>query len=262
MLKIRDLSSGYGSVQVLRGLSFDLAAGEVLGLLGHNGAGKTTALKTIMGLVKATAGSIELDGADLRDLPAHQVPKQGLAYVPQGRRLFGEMSVAENLRIGCLVRDTGQDTLDGILELFPILIERMAQRAGNLSGGEQQMLAVARALCLEPKVLLMDEPFAALDAMTREVMQGELEQIIAESGQTVIFITHSIDEAIALADRVVVASARPGRIREIIPIDLPRPRREYDVKSHAGFADLREHLWNLLREEAIIHAHQAEANHG
>ncbi len=97
MLKIRDLSSGYGSVQVLRGLSLDLEAGEVLGLLGRNGAGKTTALKTIMGLVKASAGSIELDGAQLCSLPAHQVPRQGLAYVPQGRRLFGEMSVAENL---------------------------------------------------------------------------------------------------------------------------------------------------------------------
>jgi NitT/TauT family transport system ATP-binding protein len=129
----------------------------------------------------------------------------------------------------------------------------------QLSGGMRQRVGLARALVAEPKVLLMDEPFAALDAMTREVMQGELEAIIAESGQTVIFITHSIDEAIALADRVVVASARPGRIREILPIDLPRPRREYDVKSHAGFAELREHLWNLLREEAIIHAHQAEA---
>ena len=162
MLKIRDLSSGYGGVQVLRGLSLDLAAGEVLGLLGRNGAGKTTALKTIMGLLKATAGSIELDGADLRQLPAHQVPKRGLAYVPQGRRLFGEMSVAENLRIGCMVRDTGQQALDGILELFPILTERMGQRAGNLSGGEQQMLAVARALCLEPKALLMHVPTAGL----------------------------------------------------------------------------------------------------
>ena len=162
MLRIRDLSSGYGGVQVLRGLSLDLAAGEVLGLLGRNGAGKTTALKTIMGLIEASAGSIELDGAELRNLPAHQVPKQGLAYVPQGRRLFAEMSVAENLRIGCMVRDTGQETLDGILDLFPILIERMEQRAGNLSGGEQQMLAVARALCLKPKVLLMDEPTEGL----------------------------------------------------------------------------------------------------
>jgi NitT/TauT family transport system ATP-binding protein len=130
----------------------------------------------------------------------------------------------------------------------------------QLSGGMRQRVGLARALVARPKVLLMDEPFAALDAMTREVMQGELESIIAASRQTVVFITHSIDEAIALGDRVVVASARPGRIREIVAIDLPRPRREYDVKSHPGFAHLREHLWTLLREEAIIHAHQARAD--
>ncbi len=201
MLRIRDLSSGYGGVQVLRGLSLDLAAGEVLGLLGRNGAGKTTALKTIMGLVEASAGSIELDGADLRELPAHQVPKQGLAYVPQGRRLFGEMSVAENLRIGCMVRDTGQEALDGILELFPILTERMRQRAGNLSGGEQQMLAVARALCLEPKVLLMDEPTEGLmpsmiDTILRTV------SLLKSRGVAVLLVEQKVEAALRVADRI------------------------------------------------------------
>ncbi len=202
MLRIRDLSSGYGGVQVLRGLSLDLAAGEVLGLLGRNGAGKTTALKTIMGLVKASAGSIELDGADLRNLPAHQVPKRGLAYVPQGRRLFGEMSVAENLRIGCMVRDTGQETLDRILELFPILTERMGQRAGNLSGGEQQMLAVARALCLKPKVLLMDEPTQGLSE-TEILAFCDLTRTIARE-TTVLLIEHNMSVVMELADRITV----------------------------------------------------------
>ena len=201
MLQIRDLSSGYGGVQVVRGLSLDLAAGEVLGLLGRNGAGKTTALKTIMGLVEATAGSIELDGADLRELPAHQVPKRGLAYVPQGRRLFGEMSVAENLRIGCMVRDTGQAALDGILELFPILAERMGQRAGNLSGGEQQMLAVARALCLEPKVLLMDEPTEGLmPSMIDTIL--ETVSLLKSRGVAVLLVEQKVEAALRVADRI------------------------------------------------------------
>lgn len=201
MLRIRDLSSGYGGVQVLRGLSLDLAAGEVLGLLGRNGAGKTTALKTIMGLVKASAGSIELDGADLRNLPAHQVPKRGLAYVPQGRRLFGEMSVAENLRIGCMVRGTGQDTLDRILELFPILTERMGQRAGNLSGGEQQMLAVARALCLKPKVLLMDEPTEGLmPSMVDTIL--ETVNLLKSRGVAVLLVEQKVEAALRIADRI------------------------------------------------------------
>ncbi len=201
MLRIRDLSSGYCGVQVVRGLSFDLAAGEVLGLLGRNGAGKTTALKTIMGLVKATAGSIELDGADLRELPAHQVPKRGLAYVPQGRRLFGEMSVAENLRIGCMVRDTGQEALDGILELFPILAERMGQRAGNLSGGEQQMLAVARALCLEPKVLLLDEPTEGLmPSMIDTIL--ETVSLLKSRGVAVLLVEQKVEAALRVADRI------------------------------------------------------------
>ena len=228
MLRIRDLSSGYGGVQVLRGLSLDLAAGEVLGLLGRNGAGKTTALKTIMGLVKATAGSIELDGADLRELPAHQVPKRGLAYVPQGRRLFGEMSVAENLRIGCMVRDTGQEALDGILELFPILAERMGQRAGDLSGGEQQMLAVARALCLEPKVLLMDEPTEGLmPSMIDTIL--ETVSLLKSRGVAVLLVEQKVEAALKVADRIaflehgeIPASATP----EALHAD-PAPLQRY-----------------------------------
>ncbi len=211
MLKIRDLCSGYGGVQVLRGLTLDLAAGEVLGLLGRNGAGKTTVLKTIMGLVKASAGSIELDGADLCSLAAHQVPKQGVAYVPQGRRLFGEMSVAENLRIGCMVRDTGQEVLDGILELFPILTERLRQRAGNLSGGEQQMLAVARALCLEPKVLLMDEPTEGLmPSMVDTILKTVT--LLKSRGVAVLLVEQKVEAALRVADRI--AFLEHGSIQE------------------------------------------------
>ena len=150
MLRVDGLVSGYGHVRVLRDFSLELDAGEVVGLLGRNGAGKTTALKTIMGLVRPTRGSIRLDGAELTAISAHLVPKHGIAYVPQGRRLFGDLTVEENLRIGQMVRGTGRDAAAWALNLFPILVERMRQRARDLSGGEQQMLAVARALCAEP----------------------------------------------------------------------------------------------------------------
>ena len=128
-----------------------LNKGEVLCLFGRNGAGKTTTLKAIMGLVPARAGSIRLDGQELTGLPAHEVPKAGVAYVPQGRRLFAEMTVAENIEIGLMARGKGKATRETVLDLFPLLRQRLGQRSGTLSGGEQQMLAMARALCLEPR---------------------------------------------------------------------------------------------------------------
>ena len=201
MLKVRDLTSHYGSVQVLRDFALDLAPGSVLGLLGRNGAGKTTALKTIMGLVKATGGSIVLDGTELRGVPAHQVPGLGIAYVPQGRRLFAELTVEENLRLGRMVKDTGRETLDRVLAMFPILIERMGQRAGNLSGGEQQMLAVARALCVEPKVLLMDEPTEGLmPSMIDKILETVAE--LKDRGVAVIFVEQKVEAALQVADRI------------------------------------------------------------
>ena len=212
MLTVRDLTSHYGSVQVLHQVALDLEPGQVLGLLGRNGAGKTTTLKTVMGLVRASGGSIVLDGTELRGLPAHQIPKLGIAYVPQGRRLFGEMTVAENLRMGQMVRDTGRDTLDWILDLFPVLIERMDQRAGSLSGGEQQMLATARALCLEPKVLLMDEPTEGLmPSMVSKIL--ETVRVLKDRGVAVIFVEQKVEAALGVADRI--AFLENGRLQEI-----------------------------------------------
>lgn len=201
MLRISGLSSHYGGLQVLRDFALELGPGEVLGLLGRNGAGKTTALKTIMGLVKATAGSIAFDGTELTELSAHSIPKLGIGYVPQGRRLFGELSVEENLRIGRLVRHTGQDTLDWILELFPVLTQRMDQRAASLSGGEQQMLAVARALCLEPRLLLMDEPTEGLmPTMVAKIL--DTVTLLKQRGVAVIFVEQKVEAALAVADRI------------------------------------------------------------
>ncbi len=211
MLTVDALSSHYGSVQVLRDFSLALAPGEVLGLLGRNGAGKTTAMKTILGLIRASGGSVRLDGVELTGLPAHRIPALGLAYVPQGRRLFGELSVEENLRLGLMVKDKGKETRARILALFPVLSERLGQRAGSLSGGEQQMLATARALCLEPKVLLMDEPTEGLQpSMVAKIL--ETVRVLKGQGVAVLFVEQKVEAALAVADRI--AFVENGTVRE------------------------------------------------
>lgn len=213
MLKIDRINCFYGHVQVLRDFSLDLAPGEVLCLLGRNGAGKTTALKAIMGLVKARSGSIMLDGTDLVRLPVHEVPKQGVGYTPQGRRLFSDLTVEENLQIGLMTRNKGADTLARILDLFPLLKERMRQRAGTLSGGEQQMLATGRALCVEPKVMLLDEPTEGL----MPIMIGKILEIVAklkEAGVATILVEQRVESALHVADRV--AFIENGRSAEIV----------------------------------------------
>ncbi len=211
MLKVRNLSAHYGRVQVLREVSLELAPGQVLGLLGRNGAGKTTLLKTIMGLIRASAGGVELEGRELTALPAHRIPELGLAYVPQGRRLFGEMTVEENLRLGLMVKNGGRDLLEPVLALFPVLTERLQQPAGSLSGGEQQMLATARALCLEPKVLLMDEPTEGLQpSMVAKIL--ETVGVLKARGVAVLFVEQKVEAALEIADSL--AFIENGTIRE------------------------------------------------
>ncbi len=217
VLSIRDLDAGYGAVQVLRGVGLDLHAGEVHCLAGRNGAGKSTLLKAIIGLVRARQGEILLDGADLARLPAHAVPGRGVGYVPQGRRLFAELTVAENLEIGLMTRGwdraRARAVRERMLALFPVLGQRLAQRAGTLSGGEQQMLAVARALCLEPRVLLLDEPTEGLQpsmiARIREVVTG-----LRETGVATLLVEQRVEAVHAVADRV--SFLENGEMRETI----------------------------------------------
>jgi branched-chain amino acid transport system ATP-binding protein len=200
-LKVDAIDCYYGRVQVLRGLSLDLADGEVLCLLGRNGAGKTTTLKTIMGLMRPRAGKVMLDGLELSALPAHEVPKRGVAYVPQGRRLFAELTVAENLTLGLMTRGSGPETLDRVLALFPVLRERFHQVSGTLSGGEQEMLAVARALCVEPKVLLLDEPTEGLmPSMIAAIL--DTVKTLKRQGVATILVEQRVEAALAVADRV------------------------------------------------------------
>jgi branched-chain amino acid transport system ATP-binding protein len=222
MLEVSAINAWYGDVQVLRDLSLSVEAGEVLCMLGRNGAGKTTTLKAIMGLVRPRSGSIRLDGVELTRLPAHEVPRQGIAHVPQGRRLFAELTVAENLAIGLMARGRGKATLERALTSFPILRERMDQRSGTLSGGEQQMLAIARALCVEPRVLLLDEPteglMPAMIATIRDCVRS-----LREAGVAILLVEQRVDAVLPVADRV--AFIEHGRTRAVVGVDALRDDR-------------------------------------
>lgn len=210
-LEVRGLTAGYGPVTVLRGVDFRAEPGEITCLMGRNGVGKSTFLKALMGLVQVTGGSVDLDGSPLQGLPAHQVPRRGLAYVPQGRRLFGPLTVAENLAIGGLVRGNDRATLEGVLALFPRLRERLDQTAGTLSGGEQQMLAIARALCLTPRVLLLDEPTEGLQpSMIAAIQEAILSQ--KAGGVAVVLVEQRVEAVLRMADRVAFMVA--GRVED------------------------------------------------
>jgi len=213
MLELREIDCFYGRVQVLHRLSLAARSGEVLCLLGRNGAGKTTTLKAIMGLVPPRAGTVTLNGEEISGLPAHQVPRRGVGYVPQGRRLFAELTVAENLEIGLMTRRKGRAVRDRVLDIFPRLRQRHRQQAGTLSGGEQQMLALARALCLEPSVLLLDEPTEGLQpsmiAQIREVIGA-----MKATGVATLLVEQRVDAVLSIADRV--AFIENGRNRRTV----------------------------------------------
>ena len=201
MLEVRKLNAGYGSVQVLRDISLAVGKGEILCLLGRNGAGKTTLMKAIMGLLRAYSGTVVLEGREISSLPAHQVPRRGVAYVPQGRRLFSAMTVAENLQIGLMAGNQGQDALDHALNLFPRLRERLDQRAETLSGGEQQMLATARALCLKPKVMLLDEPTEGLQPSMISLIRSVIVEL-KQKDVAILLVEQRVEAVLEIADRI------------------------------------------------------------
>ena len=200
--RVDGIDAGYGRVQILRGAGFALGQGQVVCLVGRNGAGKSTLLKAIMGLIPIMAGQITLEGKRLDGLPAHQVPRHRLGYVPQGRRLFADLSVAENLEIGLMAGSHPVGALERVISLFPVLGERLRQRAGTLSGGEQQMLAIGRALCLDPVILLMDEPTEGLQPSMVALIRDVVEQL-SKTGVATILVEQRIDTVIDVADRVV-----------------------------------------------------------
>ncbi|RUT88670.1 MULTISPECIES: ABC transporter ATP-binding protein [unclassified Mesorhizobium] len=232
-------------VTVLDGVDLSIRKGEFITLVGPSGSGKSVLLDIIGGLTQATDGNVQLDGRRI----TRPDPKTG--YVFQQYALFPWRTALANIEYALEVRGVAKAertaTARHLLALFGLA--GFENRFPNqLSGGMQQRVAIARALASNPEVLLMDEPFAALDQQTRELLQGELLRIWGKINTTVIFVTHSIDEAIFLADRVVVMTARPGAVKEIIDIDLPRPR-DGDIRASAEFNLYRARVWDVLRDE-------------
>jgi NitT/TauT family transport system ATP-binding protein len=256
LIAARGVSAGYENVRertrliALRDVDLDVHDGEFVAIVGPSGCGKTTFLNMVAGFVKPLTGTLTVRGEAVNG------PGADRAVVFQDYALLPWRTVARNVRFGIEMRAKGVDRAElerRVQEKIELVGLKGFEKSfpHELSGGMRQRVGIARALVSEPQILLMDEPFAAIDAMTREAMQAELERIIADTGQTVIFITHSIDEAIQLADRVVVVSQRPGRVREIVPVDLPRSRFDGQTKTMPEFTELREHVWSLLRDEAL-----------
>ena len=256
LIVARDLTVRYRKLRdktelvALRDIDLEIGKGEFVTVVGPSGCGKTTFINVVAGIVEPFKGEVLVNGRPVEG------PGSDRTMVFQDYALMPWRTVESNVRFGIEFQKKGFDRaevrrrvqhyidlvgLTGFERSFPY----------ELSGGMRQRVGLARALVSDPDVLLADEPFAAVDAMTREAMQAELERIIAETGQTVVLITHSIDEAITLGDRVVVISSRPGRIREVVDVNLPRPRSEHDVKSLPEYARLRDHLWGLLKGEAL-----------
>ncbi len=200
--RVENLTAGYtlGS-QTIHGISIEVDQGETLCLLGRNGVGKTTLLKAIMGLMTHTEGSVYLDGEKISGLPVERIAGAGIGYVPQGRRLFSELTVQENLEVGACIRRHQRVDYERVFELFPKLKDRLGQVSGTLSGGEQQMLAMARALCLDPRILLLDEPTEGLmPAMVRAV--AEFVRQLMSMGVSVIMVEQRLDMVKMVADRI------------------------------------------------------------
>ena len=206
MLEVKDLQVYYGVIQALKGISFHVNQGEVIALIGANGAGKTTTLQTLTGILSPKSGSIVFEGKDLTRTPAHKIVEMGMAHVPEGRRVFADMSVYENLLLGAYTRkDKAEiaESLAGVYKRFPRLEERKGQRAGTLSGGEQQMLAMGRALMSKPKIILMDEPSMGLSPILVEEIFHIIRDISA-GGTTVLLVEQNAKKALSIADRAYV----------------------------------------------------------
>jgi NitT/TauT family transport system ATP-binding protein len=248
MLKIDGLCKTYreGEAPVLADFNLALEDGEFVSLIGPSGCGKTTALRIVTGLLTPSAGTIEVNSRPSLG------PSREKAIVFQDFNLFPWRSALANAAYGLeMQRMPKRERLRIAAEYLERvgLEEYMHHFPGQLSGGQRQRVGIARALAVRPKLLLMDEPFGALDALTREQLHGVLQQICEQEGVTVLFVTHSIDEAIYLSDRIVAMAVRPGRIVADIPVDLPRPRDAYDWRADPAYAALRAQIWSLLESE-------------
>jgi len=249
-------ASRHGNVTALADINLDIADQEFVTIVGASGCGKSTLLNLLAGFEMATSGEVSFDDARI-DGPG---PDRGVVF--QQTALFPWLSVEDNIAFGLRLRANRHKGAPHII------VARMLERTGlapfrsrrpaELSGGMRQRAAIASVLAINPSTLLMDEPFGALDALTRSVMQDFLLEIWEEERKTALLVTHDIDEAIYLADRTVLMTAHPGRVQEIIRVDLPRPRR-YDMRSESRFVALRDHVTRVIRDEAIRGAAEVAA---
>jgi NitT/TauT family transport system ATP-binding protein len=243
---VNGLAKKYGPLEVFRGIDFDVGEREIVAIVGPSGCGKTTLLRCINGLIPVDAGEVLVD--DKRVLS----PTSGMAMVFQHFGLFPWKTVYDNVAYRLRMAGAAKAEIERKVPAFIKLVGLAGfERAYpyQMSGGMQQRCGLARALALEPNLLLMDEPFAAVDAQTREILQFELLRIWAERPTSMIFVTHSIEEAVLMGHRVVVLKGRPAGIFEVVEVDLPHPRKRATL-SHPRFADLREHVWRTLMDEA------------
>ncbi|GAB5470003.1 MAG: ABC transporter ATP-binding protein [Rhodospirillales bacterium] len=226
LLEAKELTSGYGRIRVLDGLSLEVGAGEFVGILGHNGMGKTTLLRTLMGYLPATRGSVLLDGQDITRLRTFQRNRRHMGFVPQGREILPSLSVMENLRAGALVAGLGgaeeADWIQRIVALFPRLTPLLKRPGGALSGGEQQLLALARCLCGKPRLILLDEPTEGIQPSIIEEIAERLLELKAEGDLTVVLVEQNLDFIRTLAERVLIIQR--GRIvHQLAPEELTDP---------------------------------------
>jgi NitT/TauT family transport system ATP-binding protein len=247
-LQVRHLGKSFGALEVLHDIDLAVERGEFIGLVGPSGCGKTTFLRIVAGLEPASAGEVRIDDREVRGpggergfvfqsdnlLPWRTV----FANAIIGREIAGRVGAAERRRTLELLKLVG---LAGFESYYP----------RQLSGGMRQRVNLARALAIDPEILLMDEPFSSLDAQTREIMQTELMRIWEQGRKTVLFVTHQIDEAVFLSDKVLVFARRPGRLRERVPIELPRPR-ELAIKRTGQFVRYVDHVWRLIEEDVRL----------
>jgi NitT/TauT family transport system ATP-binding protein len=247
-IAIRNLTKTYsgGAVVALQDINLQIEAYESICILGPSGCGKTTLLRILDCLIPRDRGQVLIDGQEVRQ------PRPDVAMVFQHFGLFPWKRLDENIAYGLELRGCSKQEAKDIVARY---IELMGLKGfeksypHQLSGGMQQRAGLSRALAINPSLLLMDEPFGALDAQTREMMQEELLRILETEKKTMIFVTHSIDEAILLGDRIVMMARRPGRVRDIIQVDIPRPRKIISVRAHPRYIELRALLWEMLKQD-------------
>jgi NitT/TauT family transport system ATP-binding protein len=238
-----------GSVVAFRNVDLQIRSKEVVCVVGPSGCGKTTLLRCIGGLLAPSSGQVLIDGQPV------ERPREGVAIVFQHFGLLPWKTVVDNVAFGLRIAGTSTGVIAERLRHYVGLVGLTGfenHYPYQLSGGMQQRVGLARALAIDPEILLMDEPFASVDAQTREVLQEELLQLHERERKTMLFITHSIDEAIMLGDRVAVMASRPGRLKEVLPVDFPRPRDPAAVRAQSHYTELRNHIWEELRPSVVM----------